>query len=63
MNEFCEALPNYYQMMLVNLASKAIQPSVGLETFVVELSDDFQEARRVKFGYASRMPTGEVLQY
>lgn len=61
MEELSEALPTYFQMMLVNLASKSVQSTAGLRTFVVELPDADQRARRVKFGYGIRMPNGEVL--
>ena len=60
MKELSEALPTYFQMILVNLASKAVQPTGGFQTLVIELPDENQRARHVRFGYGVRMVDGGV---
>lgn len=63
MDELIVALPAYFEMMIVHLSSKFVQPSGPMPIFVELLPDNFRQARSVRFGYWIRMPNGQAAPF
>ena len=63
MDELTNALLIYFEMVAVNLCSKFALPVSGLQIYVGELPDTFQQAQHIRFGYSARMPDGRTLPF
>jgi hypothetical protein len=63
MDELIIALPVYFEMLIVHLSSKFVQPIAGCPTFVSELPQSFQTAQYVRFGYWANMPGGGTMPF
>jgi hypothetical protein len=55
MDEMTNALLIYFEMVAVNLCSKFALPVSGLQIYVGELPDTFQQAQHIRFGYSARI--------
>jgi hypothetical protein len=58
MDESTKTLALAFEMIVVHLCSKHAKPFAGLPVTVVPLSDEYQKAWRVRFGYHARLPDG-----
>jgi hypothetical protein len=60
MQEVTKAMQVYFEMIVVHMCSKSAQPFAGLCLTVGEVSPEFQNAWRVRFGYGSYYPGWSV---
>lgn len=63
MDGFISALLAFFEMLIVHLCARSVQPAAGLPLDVAELPDSFQQAQHVRFGYVAQMPDGRVLPF
>lgn len=61
MHEVTCAMLIYFEMIVVHMCSKSVQPFAGLPLTVGELSQEFQQSWRVGFGYGSYDQTGRFV--
>jgi hypothetical protein len=61
MREVAAAMQSYFEMIVVHMCSKGARPFAGLPLSVGELSPEFQNAWRVRFGYGSYSPDGRFI--
>jgi hypothetical protein len=60
-HEVTRAMQVYFEMIVVHMCSKSVQPFGGLPLKVGEVSPEFQNAWRVRFGYGSYDQTGRFI--
>jgi hypothetical protein len=50
-------------MTVVHMSSKSVQKFAGMETQVIELPEEDQKARHVRFGYGAYTPDGRFMPF
>ena len=63
MREIAAALQICFEMTVVHMCSKRAEVVAGLQVHVVEMSEDDQRSRHVRFGYGAYTPDGRFLTF
>lgn len=61
MEESTKAMQVYFEMIVVHMCSKSVQPFAGMPLTVGVLSDDYQKAWYVRFAYGSYYQDGQFI--
>jgi hypothetical protein len=63
MEEISKSLLASFEMLIVHMSAKSVQKLAGMETEVIELTEEDQKARHVRFGYCAYTPDGRFLPF
>jgi hypothetical protein len=63
LREIAASLQICFEMMVVHMCSKGAQVVAGVQVYVLEMPEEDQKARHVRFGYGAYTPDGRFLTF
>ena len=63
MEQICKSLLACFEMTIVHMSSKSTQMFAGMQNQVIELPEEDQKARHVRFGYGAYAPDGRFMPF